>query len=753
MTETNEDKMEQDEHYTDCVKDVITEEKIHIDKAGEKNLSGLALSGGGIRSAAFGLGVMQGLVTDDVLVKIDYLSTVSGGGFIGSSLTWFLHKENSYEEDAADASDNGQSSGDEFSLAGSAGTSKDDFPFGDKKAGGRTDNKNNKILDFIRQHCNYLLPGNGLDMTSLFAVVTRSMFVSLFVYFTLLTAVMAILLRTKVITPMAVVCTSGKSICGNIQISYLICGAFIILIFLALSYLYFSLRTRYPKIGFSMRYEWLIKGQKLIGIGWKCVFVLLIIGSLPYTCKFLDRELLDHVVAGGGSTLFGIIIGFFKFRKDQNPNKSGDSIVTKIFIMVAVFALIYGLGILAYSLGGVIYNKWCCITGLILLSALFGIFVNLNYVGLHRMYRDRLMETFLPDSERVVEGKWGPALKADKALLNNMCKDQANRPYHLINTNIVLVDSPNSRYRGRGGDSFILSPLYCGSDATGWRETGNYMTRKTRGMTLSTAMAISGAAVNPNAGVGGRGITRNKLVSTLMFLLNLRTGYWAPNPNVTKPRPFPPNFFFPGMRGGVLGTGLSEERRRIELTDGGHFENLGLYELVRRKLSIIIVSDAGADPGFHFADLANAVERVRVDFGAKIRFSDDENGLKSILPESELSSKRSKDDVFAIKYKLAKQGYAIGKIYYHDHNPDSDKPGILFYLKTTLIPGLPSDIYGYKSANKDFPDQSTADQFFDESQFEAYRELGYQITKKMLKSEDAIKEFDIADKKGKDGTN
>ena len=754
MAGANEGEMRKDEHYTTCVNDVIEKERKRIGK--DKDLCGLSLSGGGIRSAAFGLGVMQGLVagndkTGNVLKEIDYLSTVSGGGFIGSSLTWFLHNGIPGENMVAEKIiDKGISGGDEIYPIKAAGTSKETFPFGEKNIGGRVGNKRNKVLDFIRQHCNYLLPGNGLDITSLFAIVTRSMFVSLFVYFTLLTVVMAILLKVFAYCPMTSFCCSDGVIIKSKMGMSLICGAIILLIILAISFLYFSLRTRYPRLGFSMRYEWLIKGQKLIGIGWKCVFVLLIVGSVPYVCKFLlDGSLNQEIAAGSGSSLFGIITGFLKFRKDQNPNKSGDSILTRIFIMVAVFALIYGLGILAYSFGEHL-GLWRYIIGLMIISALFGICVNLNYVGLHRMYRDRLMETFLPDSERVVDGKWGPALKADKALLSNMCKDQANRPYHLINTNIVLVDSPNSKFRGRGGDSFMLSPLFCGSDATGWRETDNYMTRKTRGVTLSTAMAISGAAVNPNAGVGGRGITRNKLVSTLMFLLNLRTGYWAPNPNVKKPRPFPPNFFFPGIRGGLLGTGLSEERRRIELTDGGHFENLGLYELVRRKLSVIIVSDAGADPDFHFADLANAVERVRVDFGAKIRFCESENGLKDILPDSESMSDGPKDDLFVIKYKLAKQGFAIGEIYYHDHNPDLDKPGILFYLKTTLTPGLPPDIYGYKSANKDFPDQSTADQFFDESQFEAYRELGYQITKKMLMSDDAIKEFGIPDKKKKD---
>jgi|GEM_PF-2419061 len=44
---------------------------------------------------------------------------------------------------------------------------------------------------------------------------------------------------------------------------------------------------------------------------------------------------------------------------------------------------------------------------------------------------------------------------------------------------------------------------------------------------------------------------------------------------------------------------------------------------------------------------------------------------------------------------------------------------------------MPADLICYKKAHISFPDQSTADQFFDEKQFEAYRELGYLIAEQM----------------------
>ena len=135
MKRKNEGKMKKDEHYTNCVNDVIGKEKKRIGKDKDKDLCGLSLSGGGIRSAAFGLGVMQGLVagndkTGNVLKEIDYLSTVSGGGFIGSSLTWFLHNGIPDESMIAEeTTDKGISGGDKIYPIKAAGTSKETLSF------------------------------------------------------------------------------------------------------------------------------------------------------------------------------------------------------------------------------------------------------------------------------------------------------------------------------------------------------------------------------------------------------------------------------------------------------------------------------------------------------------------------------------------------------------------------------------------------------------------------------------------------
>jgi len=209
---------------------------------------------------------------------------------------------------------------------------------------------------------------------------------------------------------------------------------------------------------------------------------------------------------------------------------------------------------------------------------------------------------------------------------------------------MVLVASQHPRYRPRGGDNFIFSPLFCGGRATGWAPTDR---SRENGFTLATAMAISGAAVNPNAGPGGMGITRQPVLSVLMGLLNLRLGYWARNPKIAlqtgnaKPgtRWMRPNLLHPGLFESFGRFNLNEYERHLLLTDGGHFENLGFYELVRRRLKLIVVCDATADPEFKFGDLANAIQKVRADFGALIDISAEQ--LATLVPQPRDELKRT----------------------------------------------------------------------------------------------------------------
>jgi hypothetical protein len=275
---------------------------------------------------------------------------------------------------------------------------------------------------------------------------------------------------------------------------------------------------------------------------------------------------------------------------------------------------------------------------------------------------------------------------------------------------MITLDSDQPKLRARGADNFIFSPLFCGSKATGFTPTEHYMNGE---IDLGTAFTISGAAVNPNTGV-----TRSRPLSAMMTLLNVRLGFWARNPA----RPggkitWPFAMWHTHALRELLGLRLDETRKFVHLSDGGHFENLGLYELIRRRCKYIVVCDAGADPKWTFQDLANACEKVRVDFGAAIDIN-----TQPLHPAGE--------------ERMSTMPYVIGRIRYVDASE-----GMLLYINTCMVPGLPEDLYGYRRANPSFPDESTADQFFDEAQFEAYRELGYQIGRRVFENKNLDEVF------------
>lgn len=657
-------------------------------------LSGLAFSGGGIRSASFTLGVAKGLEQSQAFNQIDYLSTVSGGGYTGAALTWATYNNN----------------------------------------------KNNKqgrsIFDYIRQNADYLIPTEKLNSASLLGVVLRTIFLSLMVYIPLLVCFFGALIIGNFYSPLADVTWLPSAITKMLQgtdVNLLMVIAGLLVLVMAVLALFYSVVTffnsYFNKSFMPKPYKLRIGLQQIVGLLLTVTVLILFVASMQSLNVLLDNYFNN--MGNEGAAIIGLLGGVFSaFRnfqqqlggKNQDQSRNGG-----IIAIVAAILMITGLFLSSFIIANAIAylfcndNVWiflCLFVGAILL----GYFVNLNNVSLHRMYRDRLMEAFMPNKNNT-SMNWAPATQANQTRLSDMSDVT---PYHIINTNVVLVDSANAKYRGRGGDNFILSPNICGSDATGHVATTNFAGNS---MTLASSMAISGAAVNPHTGAAGQGPTRNKLVSFLMALLNVRLGYWAFNPNMQGKHRKIPNYFFPGCKG-LFGVGFSEQRNWIEMTDGGHFENTGVYELIRRRLPLIIMTDGGADPDYHFQDIGNLIEKVRVDFAARVTFRE-ENGvsdLERVVPHN-------KDE---LSYPLAKSGYAIADIEYSDSDDTLNKNGVLVVLKPTLIENIPQDIYSYKMSNPSFPQQPTSDQFFDEQQFEAYRELGRNIVLQFMAKEQAL---------------
>ena len=710
--------------------------------AAKDGLVGLALSGGGIRSATFSLGILQALAGAKYLKYVDYLSTVSGGGYIGGSLTWLL------------SADGGRNTGN--CVFGTGDETLPDgkvshFPYGTgNPAENRRRHKDeNLILRHLRLHGKYLTPGRGITLTSLIAVALRGILLNLLVWLPLLTAVMVLVLFGSHAMSLALpeeaswaaikssFSTLGDRLnwvtlgkldrktlqSGTVGTGLLIAALFAVALFGA-ACVYYSLAARFSRE--SGRYSDRRKFESWIRGPLVATATFLVLGSLPYVHGLLGDKIEE---TGAASLLAGALTGLLSFMR--SGQKGEGKVPLGLLVPVGSALFLYGLALTTYSVAffyfdGTVYR--CVLLVFVLIALVTGIWANLNYISLHRYYRDRLMETFMPDPD--TDATTGPAMGANKAQLSRMWSaEAAHAPYHLVNTNVVLVDSDNHRFRVRGGDSFLLSPLYCGSTATGWRKTSDYM--KKDAMTLPTAVAISGAAANPNAGVGGEGATRNKLLSLLMSLLNLGLGAWVPNPNRDKGRRHGTPNHLRAAYYELSPNGYREEKKFLQISDGGHFEDLAVYELIRRKVKLIICCDADADPDFSFSDLQVLMRRIGADFGARIDFHFKDH-LERIIPREpdpeKVLARDPAEDAYPVGVEFAERGYIKGTITY----PGETEQGTFIFLKTTMVKGLDLALKGYKGKHPDFPDESTADQFFDEEQFDAYRELGYVIADKMI---------------------
>lgn len=698
-----EELIEQEWHY-------LKQKRVDFDR---DNIKAVALSGGGIRSASFCLGVMQALAAKDKLKKIDYLSTVSGGGYLGGSLSWLW-------------SDLWKDSG---SQSKSFGVGPADFPYGTEgrkfNSSDPLGNRNHaSLLRHLRQNGKYLTPGHGISALSFLSIVLRSIVMGFVTLMAIASFIFAVFYAFDVFLP-------GQA---KAEFFWGIAAQALLLGYLGLHFSYMVVLATLKQASNSQHGYKLRRLFETI-LPWPLIVALIcyLFAAIHWVQVYLNDYALSLQVAGS-STLIGALFG--AIGKDSAWRKYLSVIPHSIQMNMAAALMIFGLLVLAdHSVEQLVLigdDNYLSMTAICaLLVTLLAYLLPINNISIHRYYRDRLMETFMPDVEKIIQGE--KAFVADKANETAVHEIQLNAqnpvPYHLINTNIILVESAIAKFRGRGGDNFIISPEYSGSNATGWRKTAEFCDGK---ITLPTAVAISGAAANPDAGVAGRGLTTNVIISVLMSIFNLRLGYWASNPNpfIQPDQQKIPSYLIPGFWEMLHRNRMNEEAEYVQLSDGGHFENLALYELFRRRARLIIVCDAGADADYEFGDLANAIEKARVDFGVKVEISRDD--LEKLTPATRPGQQE-------MDYPVAQQSHLLSRIYYGDEDSEA-RPSYLVYIKTTLSKNIGADIHGYKRVNPTFPDQTTADQFFDEVQFEAYRELGWQIAHDMMQDE-KIQEF------------
>ena len=229
------------------------------------------------------------------------------------------------------------------------------------------------------------------------------------------------------------------------------------------------------------------------------------------------------------------------------------------------------------------------------------------------------------------------------------------------------------------------------------------MEKANPGIDLGTAMAISGAAASTNMGSQTR-----RDIRFLLTLFNVRLGYWMRRPGLSPAAPLlsgPGPLYFPREMIGAL----HERTHYINLSDGGHIENLAVYELLRRQCKFIVCVDAGMEPGMECADLTRLQRFAEIDFGIRMHFD-----LTDLTP---LPTKFSRAYGVLVKIDYAPEQAVQGR-------QTSDQLGWMLYLKLAVTGTEPRHILDYRRSNPAFPHQTTGDQFYDEAQFESYRALG-----------------------------
>jgi hypothetical protein len=754
------------------------------------DLCGLSISGGGIRSSTFSIGVIQSLAKEKLFKKFDYISTVSGGGYTGSLLSTML---NSKEEEPK--------------------ASPPTMPVGEAES---------KILQHLRNGSNYLTPGGFMGAVRLPALIVRGLVINLVL---LLPFIMSLVIITEFLHEKLPVFTISQYISNSDYAHYFLwipVGLF--------SYLTLSGWPAIHQAKWSRRnkYEFLIAWFLLLLIAvaiigpvshlvnmaiqapwhtvedaiskgfrnwaWivfaNLVFVAILVTKASEHVKKMSGKLVLFAVGVVGPlllfSLYSLLVvaqvdsPFIKFETPltdiDNPpaltqltlseldiesfykkdvivdSKDGkkSATVNAIFCPGDTWMLsnpptdqkeleeeyceittedlkdkkylqlrppwewpdssgtidknlkyeLFGAKLHLGGEGGpqALMGDWDFFLLTIALFLLNYFFVNVNQCSLHGFYRDRLSKLYLIRSGI---NDHDDVIHEDRIKLSELNSEGTTAPYHIINTTLNLQGNTQESQRGRGSDFFFFSKLYCGGTHTGYCDTKK-MEEKDSHINLGTAMAISAAAAAPNMGS-----TTIKPLIFIMTLLNLRLGYWVPNPEFVEKdvRIGKPWFWYLWKE--AMGN-LTAKTKRVNVSDGGHLENMAIYEMLRRKCSTIVCIDGEADEGHTFKGLITLIRIARIDLGIEIKIN-----LEKLMLED----------------GRCKEHFVTGEIIYGDNR----KVGKLIYVKASYTSKSDQNpfLQKYKAEKTKFPHESTADQFFGERQFEAYRALGESIGREL----------------------
>ena len=466
---------------------------------------------------------------------------------------------------------------------------------------------------------------------------------------------------------------------------------------------------------------------------------------------FLIKKLPDWFGGTGGGS--GMIGGLLKRFASTIALLVGVGLYG--MLAVGALTLVHNLG--WWGAPWISAPRW---PGLILLAGIAWIlavvsgdangFINLS--SLHPLYSSRLIRAYLGASnvERLRLTDQGHP----KPITENHPRDYIQprvygetdlpAPMHIINVTLNETIDPSSQIvaRDRKGDLLSLEPggIRIGSDLVDWSRLTNTPPvdnqSHAEGISLGQWCAISGAAAS-----SAMGRMSNLGYAIAFTFANIRLGYWWWAPKVCPDMPpakgfaaaFAKNFGTFVYLANEMTCRYSRGYDRKYLTDGGHYENSGAFTLIRRRVPLILVSDAGADPDYVFEDMQSLIRQVRIDLG----------GETTILGGRDLRT-------FAAALGARTTGIFVDPQARPDWKAamlDPGKPAFvlvlrvelggeppvhLLWVKPRVLPDLPADVAGYAALTKTFPQQGTGNQFFDEAQWESYRRLGEESVGRLL---------------------
>jgi len=666
------------------------------------NATGLALSGGGIRSASYSLGVTQVLIEKGFLPQIDYLSTVSGGGYFGTFLDSALHPDGNSKSKTSPEPMISQ----EAKTPPKPETPQERI----KEVFGSERQHESVLIRHLRNSSRYLVGGGaaaGLKRAGLILGGSVLNFL-LILPLPLVAALLVLGLdrwvhfwgtqfpsagRPGLETPVGRVLVVLTALLAGFGVLLPVIQRFL---------------SRFDPDSPAGKFRRFWVGATLasaVGVALAgCAFLL-----PAFFHAFRPAEELPgahSTVTGGTLGLLAagllVVLLALKWRRLQG-------LAVKLFILAGplFFLAVFLKAGLWVDLGKAFPNDDHALRLLIATAVLWvwgWLFVNVNLFSLHPFYRDRLCDCYLV--RKNPEAKNGVELV--KHLPLSKLKTEA-APYRLINATVNLPSSKNPELRGRKGDFFLFSPNYCGSPLVGYGST-EAMEKRDPHLDIGSATAISGAAAGTNMGWK----TRTEFLF-LLSVLNVRLAYWLRNPGK---KGWPAKILFPGpwyLLREMFGS-MNEDCYYLNISDGGHIENLGVYELLRRRCKFIISVDAGMECGLECADLIRLQRYAEIDLGIRLHF--------------DLAD-------FALETNGRTRAYATLVVIEYPPRQIGEKPevGWMIYLKPCLTGEEPGYISEYKRLHPDFPHETTADQLYSEEQFEAYRRLGECAAKSLFAKE------------------